>query len=120
MSFLIDNLFVFLVHFVEEYQLDLERKNIQLTLQAVHLNKAIVRIDVQQFRRVLDNMIQNNVKHMNKEEKRITIVAKQEADVAGITVQDNGAGMAVENVEMIFDRFTVWKAPEIVIKVVVV
>jgi signal transduction histidine kinase len=125
MNFLIDDLFVFskldlqklpfhfehidlkkfLVHFVEEYQLDLEQKNIQLTLQAVHLNEAIVQIDVQQIRRVLDNMIQNSVKHMNKEEKRITIVAKQEADDANIIVQDNGAGMPVENVEMIFDRF---------------
>ncbi|WP_253271177.1 cell wall metabolism sensor histidine kinase WalK [Sporosarcina sp. D27] len=95
----------FLVHFVEEYQLDLEQKDIQLNLQDVQLNKAFVRIDVQQIRRVLDNMIQNSVKHMNKEEKRITINAKQDADKAIITVRDNGAGMAEENVEMIFDRF---------------
>lgn len=125
MNFLIDDLFVFskldlqklpfhfeyidlkkfLVHFVEEYQLDLEQKDIHLTLQDVHLNKAIVRIDVQQIRRVLDNMIQNSVKHMNKEEKRITIIARQEVETVSITVQDNGAGMAVENLEMIFDRF---------------
>ena len=125
MNFLIDDLFVFskldlqklpfhfeyidlkkfLVHFVEEYQLDLEQINIHLTFQDDHLNKAIVRIDVQQIRRVLDNMIQNSVKHMNKNEKKITIVAKQAIDEAVIIVQDNGAGMAVENLEMIFDRF---------------
>jgi signal transduction histidine kinase len=125
MNFLIDDLFVFskldlqklpfhfeyidlkkfLVHFVEEYQLDLEQKNIHLTLQDVHLNKAVVRIDVQQIRRVLDNMIQNSVKYMNKNAKKITIVAKQEVDIVSITVQDNGVGMAMENLEMIFDRF---------------
>ena len=125
MNFLIDDLFVFskldlqklpfhfeyidlkkfLLHFVEEYQLDLEQINIHLTFQDVHLNKAIVRIDVQQIRRVLDNMIQNSVKHMNKNEKKITIVAKQEVGEVIITVQDNGAGMAEENLEMIFDRF---------------
>lgn len=37
--------------------------------------------------------------------KKITIVAKQAVDEAIITIQDNGAGMAVENLEMIFDRF---------------
>lgn len=125
LNFLIDDLFVFskldlhklpfhfelidfkkfLVHFVEEYQLDLEQQNIHLVLKDIHLHEANVRIDVQQIRRVLDNMIQNSVKHMNKEDKQITIIARREVNEISITVQDNGAGMATENVEMIFDRF---------------
>lgn len=125
MNYLIDDLFVFskldlhklpfhfeyidlkkfLVHFVEEYQWDLEQNNISLSLHEVDLKEAIVRIDVQQIRRVLDNIIQNSIKHMDKTKKQITIVVKQETDGASITVQDNGAGISAENLEMIFDRF---------------
>ncbi|GIN69556.1 two-component sensor histidine kinase [Bacillus sp. J14TS2] len=95
----------FLVHFVEEYQLDLEQKYINLTLEDIYLNKAIVRMDVQKIRRVLDNIIQNSIRYMNKDKKQIMIFAKQEIDEVRITIQDNGSGIAMENLEMIFDRF---------------
>lgn len=125
MNYLIDDLFVFskldlnklpfhfeyidlkkfLIHFVEEYQLDLEQNNISLTLKDVNLNEAIVLIDVQQIRRVLDNIIQNSMKHMDKAKKQITIVVKQEINEVSIAVQDNGIGISEENLEVIFDRF---------------
>lgn len=124
-NFLIDDLFVFskldlhklpfhfenvdferfLVHFVEEYKLDLEQKKINLNFIDVNLNHTLVRIDLQQIRRVLDNIIQNSVRYMNKEKKQINIVAQQDIDEVIITVQDNGVGVAAENLEMIFDRF---------------
>lgn len=124
-NFLIDDLFIFskldlhklpfhfenvdfkrfLIHFVEEYQLDLEQKNIRLTLKDAHLKYANVRIDLQKIRRVLENIIQNSIKYMNKDKKEIVIKASQKNDEVIIIVQDNGAGMAVENLEKIFDRF---------------
>ncbi|NRG47537.1 two-component sensor histidine kinase, partial [Bacillus sp. CRN 9] len=52
-----------------------------------------------------DNIIQNSVRYMNKEKKQINIVAQQDIDEVIITVQDNGVGVAAENLEMIFDRF---------------
>ncbi|MFD2829838.1 sensor histidine kinase [Corticicoccus populi] len=125
LNFLIDDLFVFskldlhkipfefkkidlvkfLSHFVEEYQLDLEQQNVSLDFKNIRVKEADVYIDIQQIRRVLDNIIQNSVKHMNKSEKRIIIETEKKINEISVTVHDNGAGMDLENIDVIFDRF---------------
>ena len=90
---------------VEEMSLDTEVKNV--TLDYISKLKPGQRIiaDLEQLRRVMNNLIGNSVKYMDKENGSIVILAEDNGDSVKISVQDNGSGIDEKDIPFIFDRF---------------
>lgn len=65
----------------------------------------IVKADREQLNRVLANIIENSLKYMEKEEKRIQVRLTEIGEEIEVNIQDNGQGMRKEKVSRIFDQF---------------
>ena len=63
-------------------------------------------IDVQQMKRVFENLINNSVKH-NKRGTALFFSMKKEADTVCISIGDNGTGIPKELTQMVFEPFVV-------------
>ena len=63
-------------------------------------------IDVQQMKRVFENLINNSVKH-NKRGTALFFSMKKEADTVCISIGDNGTGIPKELAQMVFEPFVV-------------
>ena len=61
--------------------------------------------DVEQIQRVINNIISNSVKYMDKPEKRISLTVKEVGDEIEVALADNGKGIEAKNLHNIFDRF---------------
>ncbi len=79
-----------------------EAKNITIKMSKVP--NAQVRLDAQQFGRVLQNLISNAVKY-SPEGSTIKISFKLWAKTLRIKIKDRGVGIAKESLPFVFDRF---------------
>ena len=64
-----------------------------------------VLIDVDQIRRVFDNLLENSIKYNNKDHVKISVTAGVDKDGVYISWKDNGAGVDEDKLTKIFDRF---------------
>ena len=90
---------------VEEMSLDTEVKNVTLDYISKLKPDQCIIADLEQLRRVMNNLIGNSVKYMDKEEGSIVILAEDIGDSVKISVQDNGSGIDEKDIPFIFDRF---------------
>ncbi|MBR1852887.1 MAG: HAMP domain-containing histidine kinase [Lachnospiraceae bacterium] len=90
---------------VEEVGLDLESKNIKLNYSNLTPYDTIVIIDPEQMKKVINNIISNSVKYMDKPDGAIDIRILDEADSIRVEIEDNGKGIAQKDLQRIFDRF---------------
>ena len=85
--------------------LDTEVKNVTLDyISKLQPDQCII-ADLEQLRRVMNNLIGNSVKYMDKENGSIVILAEDAGDSVKISVQDNGSGIDEKDIPFIFDRF---------------
>ena len=61
--------------------------------------------DAEQIKRVINNIISNSVKYMDKSDPKIDIRVKDVGDFVQIELEDNGKGIAAKDLPNIFDRF---------------
>ena len=61
--------------------------------------------DRTQLRQVFQNLIDNAIKHMNREDGQVTIACRDQGDCWRFEVRDNGPGIAAEHFERIFEMF---------------
>jgi signal transduction histidine kinase len=61
--------------------------------------------DPEQLKKVINNIVGNSVKYMDKEEGRIDIRILDEQDSVRVEIEDNGKGIAAKDLPNIFDRF---------------
>ena len=90
---------------VEEVGLDLESKGIEFNYTNLVDPRTMVIADPEQMKKVINNIIGNSVKYMDKSEGVISIRLLDEVDAVRVEIEDNGKGIAQKDLQNIFDRF---------------
>ena len=89
----------------EEVGLDMESRNIELGYFNYVNEDVMVIADVEQLKRVINNIISNSVKYLDKPRGIINIRIKDVGDFIQVEIEDNGRGIAAKDLPCIFDRF---------------
>ncbi|MCR5719826.1 MAG: HAMP domain-containing histidine kinase [Lachnospiraceae bacterium] len=90
---------------VEEVGLDLESKGIELEYTNMVAKDTLVIADPEQMKKVINNIISNSVKYMDKPKGKIAIRLIDENDSVRIEIEDNGKGIEQKDLTKIFERF---------------
>lgn len=90
---------------VEEVGLDLDSKNIKLNYSNMVASDTIVIADPEQMKKVINNIISNSVKYMDKPDGTIDIRILDAVDSIRVELEDNGKGIAQKDLQRIFERF---------------
>lgn len=90
---------------IEEVGLEMESQNIELGYFNYVDEGIVVIADAEQMKRVINNIISNSVKYLDKKRGIINIRIKDVGDFIQIEIEDNGKGIAAKDLLNIFDRF---------------
>ena len=99
------NVAEFFADCVEDVGLDLESKNIQLNYSNLVEPDTRIIADPEQLKKVINNIIGNSIKYMDKEKGVIDIRLLDEVDSIRVEIEDNGKGIAAKDLGNIFERF---------------
>ena len=90
---------------VEEVGLDMEARGIELGYFNYVDEDVVIIADAEQMKRVMNNIISNSVKYLDKKKGIINIRIKDVGDFIQVEIEDNGKGIAAKDLPNIFDRF---------------
>ncbi len=90
---------------VEEVGLDLDSRNIKLNYSNLTDPSTVVIADAEQMKKVINNIIGNSVKYMDKSDGCIDIRILDQEDSIQVEIEDNGKGIAPKDLAKIFERF---------------
>ena len=85
--------------------MDLENRNIYLSYENLLDKGTIIIADPVQLRKVINNIIGNSIKYMDKEKKAVSIRLLDAVDSVRVEIEDNGKGIASKDLANIFERF---------------
>ncbi len=89
----------------EEVGLDLEAKDIRFNYVNYCDEDTLIIADPEQLKKVINNIIGNSVKYMDKENPRINMRVSDVGDFIQVEIEDNGKGIGQKEIPYIFDRF---------------
>lgn len=90
---------------VDEIRDEIESQGFNLVADIETSPDVRVLLDPEQIKRVINNIVGNSVKYMDKQEGIITIRVTADDKKVGIAISDNGPGVNVDELPHIFDRF---------------
>ena len=89
----------------EELSLELESRNVEFGYFNYVEEDVKVIADAEQIKRVINNIINNSLKYMDKQKGKINLRVKDVGDFVQIELEDNGRGIATKDLTNIFERF---------------
>lgn len=95
----------FLEDWSDELQFELGKRSIAFQADIRLSPATVVSLDRDHFKRVLNNIIENSVRYMDKNDPAIRLTAYGENDAAVLELADNGAGIEPDALRHIFERF---------------
>jgi signal transduction histidine kinase len=104
-----EDLGVFASEFTESVQNELFILNIEIAADVTSVPHP-VQIDTEQMRRVLLNLVENAVKYVQSEPRKITVSVWRENNMEHLLFADNGQGVPEEHLPHLFERF--WRGDE--------
>lgn len=92
---------------IEEIGADLESKSVKLNYSNLTTPDTQIVADPEQIKRVINNVVNNSVKYLDRDDGsgQIDIRILDEVDSIRIELEDNGKGIAQKDIPNIFDRF---------------
>ena len=90
---------------VEEMGIELESKGFAFSYKNEVDDSVEVIADAEQIKRVINNIVSNSVKYMDKSDPRIDIRVKDVGDFVQIEIEYNGRGNGTKELPNIFERF---------------
>ncbi len=89
----------------EEVGLDMDNRGIAFEYRNQLPDDTVIIADPEQLRKVINNIIGNSVKYMDKENKKISIRVFDGGEDVAIEMEDNGKGISAADMPRIFERF---------------
>ena len=89
----------------EELAMELESKGVELNYLNYVADDVKVIADVEQITRVINNIVSNSLKYMNKAKGVINLRVRDVGDFIQVEIEDNGKGIAQKDLVNIFERF---------------
>lgn len=89
----------------EEVGLDLETRGIELGYMNYVDEDVTIIADAEQLKRVVNNILGNSLKYLDKKKGVLNIRLKDDGDFIQVIIEDNGRGIAAKDIPYIFDRF---------------
>ena len=89
----------------EDIEMELDSKNVEFGyFNYVEGDQKII-ADPEQLKRVINNIVSNSLKYMEREHGLINLRVKDVGDFIQAELEDNGKGIAAKDLPNIFDRF---------------
>ena len=89
----------------DELKIDLEQRGIEFNYSNYVDDNTIIIADAEQLKRVINNIVSNSIKYIGDKKGIINLKINDELDFIHIEIEDNGKGINVKDLPLIFDRF---------------